>query len=48
MDREAWQTMVHGVVKNQTGLKRLSMHAGKYSSVGVGRLGVYGRTKRQS
>ena len=48
MDREAWQAMVHGVAKNQTGLKRLSMHAGKHSSVGVGRVGVYGRTKRRS
>ena len=27
MDRGAWQATVHGVVKSQTGLKRLSMHA---------------------
>ena len=27
MDREAWQTTVHGVTKSQTQLKRLSEHA---------------------
>ena len=26
MDREAWQATVRGVAKNQTRLKRLSMH----------------------
>ena len=48
MDREAWQAMVHGVAKSQTGLKQLSMRAGKHSSVGAGRLGMCGRTKRRS
>ena len=27
MDREAWQATVHNITKNQTWLKRLSMHA---------------------
>ena len=27
MDRGAWQAMVHGVIKSQTRLKRLDMHA---------------------
>ena len=48
MDREAWQAIVHGVAKSQTGLKQLSMHAGKHSSVGADRLGMRGRTKRRS
>ena len=26
MDRAAWRATVHGVAKNQTGLKRLSTH----------------------
>ena len=28
MDREAWQATVHGVTKNRTWPKRLSMHTG--------------------
>ena len=27
MDREAWQTTVHGVIKSGTGLEKLSTHA---------------------
>ena len=32
MDRGDWQATVHGVVKSQTQLKRLSMHAPDVSS----------------